>query len=129
MWWKNDVFKFLSVLRIFMRHKVPKVHILDIDVPRRVERGMEESIKYSHLLTPEDKAEGPESCCGTFQDAFREYLKGNLCQDSDYVDVMVRLRIANGKAVWVVMNPKGPPNYVKLPEKYKISSRRDLEFP
>ncbi|NIO44875.1 MAG: hypothetical protein GTN36_04980 [Candidatus Aenigmarchaeota archaeon] len=106
-------------------NKITKIVLMDIDVPRRIEKNVRGANKNLHLVPEEEKDDYHEN----FQTAFREYLKGHLPFDSVYEGVMVRIRVGSSEPVWVVMNRKGPPNYVNVTGKIKISNLRGLELP
>jgi hypothetical protein len=106
-----------------------KIVVLDIEIPKEVEENAHGINENYHLLAPEDIEEYPDMCCGDFQGAFGQYLRGQLCSDSIYRGVKVKMKVGNGEPVWVTMNTEGPPEHVKIPKKYKIFKRKELELP
>ena len=106
-------------------NQITKILIMDVDVPRRTEKGIREANENLHLVPEEERDDYREN----FQTAFREYLEGCLPFDSIYEGVMVKMRVGDLDPVWVVMNRNGPPDYVNITGKIKISNLEELEFP
>jgi hypothetical protein len=106
-----------------------KIVVLDIMVPEKVEENAHKVNENRHLESPEDMMDSPDMCCGDFESAFGEYLKGQLCSDSLYVGIKVRMKIGNFDPVDVRMNTEGPPSFMRMPKHYTVSIPEGLVLP